>query len=1489
MKRTSYSFLFFCFLNVFSFAQNVDVIAAAREKITTYHEVLPTEKLYLQTDRTIYRPGETIWFKTYLTGANHQIKNTQSSQFLVELIDPKGKVTQQCNILRQEAREHGDFRLSSNVIGGIYKIRAYSEWMRNFGEDLYFEKELTVQKIIVPKILLKLEIEKESYGAGDEVVADLEVRALDNEVIANHRFEYQVQLDGKTVERNIAGTNDQGEAVISYRLPEELTSSSGLLNVIVDHEGKTESIARPIPIQFDNIALDFMPEGGDLVANLSSKVAFKSLNEFGKSADIEGVVLDEFGKTLTTFSSFHDGMGAFEFTPRKDQKYRVKITKPRGIGRLYELPKVYNEGVVASLSAQNEERIQFELQANEDQVLYAILQMQDSIFYTQKIEVEQGKAQLEIPTVDFPMGIAQVTFLDELARPQSERMVFLNAHRRLQVDIQTDKDRYQPREEVNVVIKVTDSAGKGVAGNFSVAVVDDKLYTYADDKQDNILSYFLMSSELRGKIHEPSFYFDPEEEKAAQALDYVLMTYAWRRFNWKDILAAEKEDWEAKVQFPLNQVMIRGNVRIGYDYIEGAGLRIEGTEHVTSSGKQGYFEFKNIARSPDDFTIIAKYKKRKKKIQVNPRYHLFIEGMIAKNKGSRVKLGDVSVRNDFFKKKKVDIEELKEVSSLPTRNLNDLAATSNGLASADEGGDISVRGSRSNMTEYYVDGIRVSGALIPESEANLDEVVVVGISSAGLSTQLSTVDLTLSGTPASSSGNNQDYDFNVSTPIYLPEINVNLQWANNGQFYYPRTFYAPVHNKKSIEQRSDFRTTVHWQPNLITDADGNANFSFYASDEISTFRTIVEGISDEGEVARGEATYYTQLPFSIDAKLPLVLVRGDEIEIPVVIKNNTNEDLDGRMFSSLPAGFEIIGDRQNNFLRVAPDGFKKLNLRLKVSAKKGKYPIRLTFNSGVDRDQISATIEVVPSTFPRAAYLASSEMDKMYQFGVSELLEGSLSAKFRAIPDVMEEMVAGVEGVLREPSGCFEQVSSSNYPNILVLQLMNARQEIDRKLKGRAENMLARGYKKLTNYEVRGGGFSLYGRSPASVRLTAYGLVQFNELRQVYDIVNQKMIDRAVDWLLDQRNEEGLFDNGYQGIYGGYERMANAYVVYALSNMKAEDIEKALAYQTESARQEKDLYCLALMALANQNYGKEKEAQELRNLIEEQINGQPISEWKAIATLTYSYGYSKQVELASWVALALLESETKNLPQLEAIMQFLYENKRGAGYFGSTQATALALKAMLKYSQAFSRPSESGELEIYVNQVLAASKNYDEATKGVIAFNDLGEYFAEGNNTVQVRFTNTSKALPYTFDINWQAHLPELEASSIVVNTQLEREEVRVGESVRLTAKISNLADRFAPTPMAIIGIPSSLSLDVKQLKLLQEKGYFDFFEIQDNYLVLHYESLAAKAVKEVPINLKVEFAGNFKAPVNSAFLYYQSEQKHWESGKTIAVVKNIE
>ncbi|MEN0045985.1 MAG: alpha-2-macroglobulin family protein, partial [Bacteroidota bacterium] len=1004
-------------------------------------------------------------------------------------------------------------------------------------------------------------------------------------------------------------------------------------------------------------------------------------------------------------------------------------------------------------------------------------------------------------------------------------------------------------------------------------------------------SYFLMSSELKGEIHEPSFYFNPEEEKAAQALDYVLMTHAWRRFDWKDVLEKERADWEQKVKFKAHQVLIKGYVNLGGQYRENVKLKIDGTDRITYTNERGYFEFKDIPRSLTDITITAKYKKHAVQVEVNPTYNFFYDDMktMVQSTKSSSDSEALNIQKDLFGTEQVELSGQINDGNLPTRNINALAATTRGLASADEGSDISVRGSRSNSTDYYIDGIRVSGeaALVPESEVALDEVVVVGygVSSAGLSSQLSSVDLTLIGTPASSSGN-QDYDFNISIPIYQPTLNISLQnyWSKN--YYYPRYFYVPRASSLRTDQRTDFRKTIFWNPNIATDANGEASIEFITSDEITTFRTILEGISNKGEIARGETTFYTELPFSIDAKLPVLLVQGDEIDIPIVVKNNTEKELIGKVVASLPKEFEVIDDQYTNFHKIAPDEFKKLNIRLRIKASVGSYPIELAFQSGMDSDQIRQVIEVVPSTFPRAAYLSANVLDKTYEFEIDNLIEGSIAAKFRAIPNVIEEMGTGVEGILREPYGCFEQVSSSNYPNILVLQLMNTRQEVDRKMRQKTYDVLGEGYKKLANYEVRGGGFSLYGKAPASVGLTAYGLVQFSELRKVYDIADQAMIDRAVNWLLSKRNSEGVFDSSNNGAYNGYGNVSNAYLIYALSTIAVEGIDKALAHETARVKKEEDLYCLALAALSNLNYGKKEIAEELIAMIERKVSKTRIEKWNTNTTLTRSYGHSKQVELASWVTLALLEAENKNIALIEKSIQFLHSKKRGAGYFGSTQATALALKTMSVYAHKFNYPSEAGKLEIYVNEVLTEARNYDENTNGIIAFNDLGQYLKQGKNSVQVRFSKTSKPLPYTLDATWQASMPELQESDIIVSTKLEQEQVRVGESVRLTATISNLADQFAPNPMAIIGIPSSLSLDVKQLKLLQEKGYFDFFEIQDNYLVLHYESLAAKEIKEVPIDLKVEFIGNFKAPVNSAFLYYQSEKKHWEEGNSITVIE---
>jgi hypothetical protein len=146
------------------------------------------------------------------------------------------------------------------------------------------------------------------------VTVDLDIRTNENKPLTAP-YKAVVRLDGKTIDTFDGLLGKDGKTSLSFSLPKILFTADGLLNVSLDYEGQTESIARSIPIVLNKIRLTFYPEGGDLTEGLESRVAFRAVNEFGKPGDIDGIVEDESGAKIAEFQSFHHGMGAFTFTP----------------------------------------------------------------------------------------------------------------------------------------------------------------------------------------------------------------------------------------------------------------------------------------------------------------------------------------------------------------------------------------------------------------------------------------------------------------------------------------------------------------------------------------------------------------------------------------------------------------------------------------------------------------------------------------------------------------------------------------------------------------------------------------------------------------------------------------------------------------------------------------------------------------------------------------------------------------------------------------------------------------------------------------------------------------------------------------------------------------------------------------------------------------------------------------------------------------------
>jgi uncharacterized protein YfaS (alpha-2-macroglobulin family) len=216
----------------------------ASDQLERVNSILPQERIYLQFDKTFYSPGETIWFSAYVRNAVDMSATEKSGLIQIQLISPKGTIQEEYKLICRNGKTHGDFLLDESLPGGLYKVRAFSRWQGNEPDSLFFEKEIQVQNVIVPRLKMKLDFERKAFGKGDEVIAKLCLETYTNKPLTNFQFNYVATINGQKIISSQSQTGNDGVMYIKFNLPKKIESNDGLLNVTIDYEGQTESISR---------------------------------------------------------------------------------------------------------------------------------------------------------------------------------------------------------------------------------------------------------------------------------------------------------------------------------------------------------------------------------------------------------------------------------------------------------------------------------------------------------------------------------------------------------------------------------------------------------------------------------------------------------------------------------------------------------------------------------------------------------------------------------------------------------------------------------------------------------------------------------------------------------------------------------------------------------------------------------------------------------------------------------------------------------------------------------------------------------------------------------------------------------------------------------------------------------------------------------------------------------------------------------------------
>jgi TonB-dependent SusC/RagA subfamily outer membrane receptor len=1477
------------------------------------------EKIYIQTNHVFFKPGEDLFFKVYLVNAKNQQVSVISNVVYVEVVGPSGTVLQKMNYRVDDGYTEGHYQFSRDATGGLYKIRAYTTWMMNEKETTWFTRELTLQKVISPRILMKLDFPRKGYGPGDEVTAAYTIRNLSDKPISNYEIRYTISLGGKNVETEKTKTNAEGKADIRFKLPANLETNDGILNVTVNYDAYTEAISRSIPITLNKIDLQFMPEGGSFVENIPTNIAFKAINEFGKPADVKGEILDNLGNVAATFNSYHDGMGQFSLTPQAGKIYRARIISPSGIKQPFDLPAAAKKGVVMNI-ARRENQLQLNISSTQDMKIRLTGQSKDEVYYHKEILLKKGEQLIEVDPANFPTGIARFTITSEQRFPLAERVAFLHPNRILQVKITTDKSKYQPREKVTLHLKTLDENGIPVPSNFSLSVIDDKLWSLADDKQDHILSWLLMSSELHGKIEEPQFYFKQEEKAAIPSLDLVMLTHGYRYFDYIDYIEKTgKPKFTPDLNNILSGVILDKNnqpVRSTVYLISGVDKSVYSDGNVVqqSTDNDGLFFFTDITPALN-YHIIARSDRKKEPVTIKileqgTGYTPMPARKIRDPFGDDDRLPPPILALNQAPKKPIDNTKSKEIQQLEERlrgdekALQEVVVIGYGITQkrSNSASITVVRESETGLGDplLALQG-RVAGMAITPATGSPGnaQIQIRGVNSiSGLDQPL----ILLNGIPVRNLENviNPSDIESVSilkdataTAIYgsrgangvilvttkdskRPRTIINLEHtyyydsksvqARNNDYTIRRRFYAPKYYSPETTERNDFRETIYWNPVVQTDKNGDAKIEFYNSDATTTFRAIAEGIGYNGKIGRTEKTYAVQPPMSVDAKIPPYMTIGDDALIPLVVRNNSGKAISANISIALPDRM-IAGDYKKT-IDIPADSAMQVLIPIKASAA-AKGDIKFTVSTTTSTEKLSLPIVVNNNGFPVITTISGNKSTAT-NFTISNMMAGSLATELQVFNNLEGQLLNDIESMLREPYGCFEQTSSSTYPNIYILKYLRSAQKNNANIEKKALNYIKNGYNRLIGFETAENGFEWFGKTPPHEALTAYGLLEFTDMQEFIN-VDKQMLARTKKFLLSRRDGKGTFKiakNGYDAFASVPNKIANIYIVYALTQAGiGSEIQLEYESAVKQALTSKDAYQLAMMALAASNMKNEKDYSQLMKALQE-------TKLQSETSVTNSRQASLRVETMALYTLALAREKSPDLTTIMNLISRILSEKTYYGY-GSTQATVLALQAIVEYRRLIGEIASASTMEIKVNnQTTLAGRNLITNVK-------------EGENTFSVTYVNEKETIPYQLELAYYTSLPpDNPEAELKLSTQLSTNNTKVGETVRLQVDVRNIKNTLQPMSIAKIGIPAGLTVQPWQLKQIMEKNQVAYYEIFDNYLVLYWMGFAEGETKRINLDLKAEIAGKYRGKASTTYLYYTPEYKHWNAGTVITITE---
>lgn len=705
----------------------------------------------------------------------------------------------------------------------------------------------------------------------------------------------------------------------------------------------------------------------------------------------------------------------------------------------------------------------------------------------------------------------------------------------------------------------------------------------------------------------------------------------------------------------------------------------------------------------------------------------------------------------------------------------------------------------------------------------------------------------------------------------------------------------PVEPGKKVKVREWFPETLYYNPQLITDEKGEAEIEVQMADSITSWRITTFANSMDGALGSSLDSIRVFQDFFIDIDFPVYLTQNDEVSVPVGIYNYLNVEQNITLEAESAEWFEMTGDSAIN-VTVPANSVTSAYFPIKV-LKIGTHGMTIFAQGSQMSDAIKRTVTVKPDgIMENKSESAVFSGNKTIKLTIPEnAIPDSAELFVKIYPGFMSQAVEGLDSILQMPHGCFEQTSSATYPNVLVLQYMIAADTLTPEIELKARDYITQGYQRLLTYEVQGGGFEWFGDSPAHLTLTAYGLLEFNDMSKVHTI-DPDLIDRTAAWIAQQQQSDGHFvtENGYMdGAINNFLASAlrtTAYAAWALAETDKElpARQKAVQYIESHLSEATDIYSKAIVAVALiKNGGNAAKIEQLVNEIMEakKEDAEGNIYWnQTLSTETYTSGEGANLETTALVG-SMLVYKGGYSAETQKILKWIIKQKDSFGTWDTTQGTIRALKFMIESMYASAAQNINATLKISANGSPETTIEVTPDDSDVLRLVDFKEHLVYGENTIEIK-TDSEASMLYQATATW--YVPGSDAVStgpLTIEVTYDKTNLEVNDTVKATVIINNISGEKVNMVLASVGIAPGFTLIPTLLDKAIEQGKpLRKYETTPRQIILYLNYIEANSMQIYHFELLADYPIRGETGESSVHPYYNPEMNYNDLSQEIVI-----